>query len=446
MNKRLISIAVSMALAVLAGSAHAVSDPSSNSSAATDSVLADADFKVSGKIDVAANSYSNDYINCWSDGKPSCSYKSGMITSENYLRGDGAADLNDDLTVIGRLQGGLYVHNTWYDVPNNFRNPSNNSEFYDSKYSPTHPRPYWGEFEEAWAGLRHTKYGTLKLGKGINPRMQALEGSLVTDLGGQEMLHLMLTYESPYLIGQRGNGMKLTYAHYQGEHQRKQIRIYDANDRASMSHVAPTGDSILLDSTWNGRLGVMYAYYRERYAAREFYIGGNLDGSRDAAGNLVPNSGAMTHSHGPALRVSYSFSNGLVGWAISRNQRDKVTMTNPSFPSVGYSSLGNTVWAVGWDGPWVLYAKVTKAKFSMDGNVPSGYSWLPSNFIYDFLNYGGDLSYEIVKDTRLYVGFDYQKRTFYNNPATGNCTSGNTSRPCYSPQGYKITYGVRHTF
>jgi hypothetical protein len=447
-----------MTIAVLAGNVRADSNPSSNSSAdnSAPSVLSDSfpalantEFKFSGKLEAMAATFSNDYFNCWNDGNAkNCSNQPKLILSESFLRADAAHDLNDDLVLIGRVQEGMYVHNTWYTTPNG--TPAN------PQYDANNPRLFYAEIEDTWLGLKDDRYGTMKVGSGINPRMQALEGDGTTTLGGYEMLDEMVSYDSPILIGESSTGVKFSYAHYHGTHMRKQIRQYDSNDQNSMNHVEPTGDSILLNGTWHGKLNVRFAYYIERYAARDSYDGGYLDGiniGTVANPIIVPNTGAMTHSHGPALRVAYEFSNARIGLSVSDNHRDKVTMENPDMPAVGYDSHINTLFVSAWTGPWGLYGKVTTAKFRISENVlPNNslgnYDWLYPNNTYDVFQYGGEISYEFLKNTRFVTGYDYKIMTFYNSPTAGGvCNSGQTTpNPCYNPRGYKVYTGVRWTF
>src|SRR5512135_2376816 len=208
--------------------------------------LADGEITISGRLEVLYNKFSNDYYSCWNDGNPyRCRNNPRLFTSESYLRADGMAELSERTTLLGRAQGAYYANNAFYTVSNG----KENDPRYDYRTTPFNPITTHTELEDTWVGLRHENVGTIRLGNGLNPRQQALEGDGQTDLGGKEMLERMVAYESPFLVGEKGDGLTLSYAHYKGAHMRKEIRIYDDQDKQMMDAIRPVGDSILFDAT-----------------------------------------------------------------------------------------------------------------------------------------------------------------------------------------------------
>jgi hypothetical protein len=425
MNRLKIS-AAGIVLATLTGVAHA-----------------DTNYSFGAKVEALYDSYSKEFLSCWREGTyENCSYAPKMWEGENYVRGDVLHDLTDDLSLIGRAQVGYYYHNSWYTSSPGVAVTAGTGE-----NNPNNPTATLLAFEDTWVGLKDARYGTVKLGRGLNPRMQALEGSYTTDLGGKEMLRKMIGYDSPVLVGNRSNGLKISYALYKGALMRKEIREYDSNDEAQMSRVEPTGNSILLDATLRSKLNVKFAYYRERVAAREHYPKGNLDGVT-VGSTVIPNTGAMTAAHGPALLASYEFSHGRLGLSSSRNTIDKVAMVNPNLASVGYNSQTNTLIISAWYDRWSLWSTFSKSKYRMsdtDFITPSN-DWLYSNNTFDFYQYKAEITYDMMKHTKAVVGAELKKMTFYNSPiAGGMCQSGMTN-PCYNPRGYKVFSGLRWTY
>lgn len=406
--------------------------------------LADTDVTFSGKLEAMVNTFSKDYNSCWNDGNArKCGHRPTYVTSESYARADGMADLTDSLTLIGRAHGAAYVNNAFYTVSKGAAEDNSTTNRYDLSFN---PHDLYGEIEDTWLGLRHEDYGTVRIGRGLNPRHQALEGDYTTDLGGREMLEKMVAYDSPILIGEKGNGMSLQYAHYWGAHMRKEIRVYDDNDRSMLDDVRPQGDAILFDATLNGKLNVKFAYYEERYAAREFYPDGNLDfmGSASTPNTFTPNTGAKTRSHGPAVRATYEFGNYRIGLSVSDNRREAAIPHKTSYPSVGVRSQGATAFFSAWQGPWSLWAKVTDSRFRPDGgSLTDGYDWVYANTTFNVFQYGGEISYEFMKGARAVGGFDYKKQTFFNSPTAGGMCDEKKSHPCYNPEGYKVFGGIR---
>ena len=406
---------------------------------------ADTNFSSGAKIEALYTSFSKEYLSCWRDGtQKDCSYAPKLWQGESYARGGVVHDLTDDLSLIGQAQAGYYQHNSWYTrspgVPATGQSDQNNAT------------ASLLAFEDTWVGLKDARYGTVKLGRGLNPRMQALEGTYTTDLGGKEMLQKMISYDSPMVVGDRSSGIKFSYALYKGALMRKEIRKYDANDQAQMSRVEPTGNSILLDATLRSKLNVKFAYYKERVAARDSYYQGHLDGLGVTVGpsayTVIPKTGAMTAAHGPALRASYEFSHGRIGFSSSRNNIDKVAMVDTAFPSVGYKSQTNTLYISAWYDRWSLWSTISKSKYRLSDIdfINSSNDWLYSNNTFDFYQYGGEISYELLKNTKAVVGVDFKRMTFYNSPiAGGMCASGMTN-PCYNPHGYKVFSGLRWTY
>jgi predicted porin len=411
---------------------------------------ADTNYSLGAKVEALYTSYSKEFLSCWREGyQGNCSYAPKTWEGENYVRGDVVHDLTDDLTLIGRAQAGYYYHNAWYT-----RSPGVSVTPGTGQNNPDNPTASQLAFEDTWVGLKDARYGTVKLGRGLNPRMQALEGTYTTDLGGKEMLTKMISYDSPMVIGDRSNGIKFSYALYKGALMRKEIRQYDANDQAQMSRVEPTGNSILLDATLRTKLNVKFAYYKERFAARDHYYNGHLDGQGVILGStdytVIPKTGAMTAAHGPALLASYEFSHGRLGFSSSRNNIDKVAMVDPTFPSVGYKSQTNTLIISAWYDRWSLWSTFSKSKYRMsdtDFITPSN-DWLYSNNTFDYSQYKAEISYEMMKNTKAIVGAEFKRMTFYNSSiASGMCQSGMTNpNPCYNPRGYKVFSGLRWTY
>jgi len=398
-------------------------------------VHADTNYSLSGKVEALYSSYSKEFLNCWADGnREVCSNAPALLQGDNYARGNLSHDLNDDMTLIGQAQLSYYLHNARHT-------PSQGALTGDPhQYDPTLNLLV---FEDTWGGLKHERYGAVKVGRGLNPRMQAIEGSFATDLGGKEMLQKMIRYDSPYLAGDRNTGIKLSYALYKGALMRKETRQYDSVDQAHMSRVEPTGNSLLLDASLRTKLNVKFAYYRERVAARDNYPGGNLDGAGE---------GAMTTAHGPALKVSRDFSHGQVGFSISRNIVDKVVMETPSYPSVGFNSRTNAIFLGLWDGHWSLWSSFSLTKYRLSDteylNNPQvvGYGWLYGNSTRDMYDYYAEVSYEFMKNTRAVVGAEFKRYDFFEAPnGNGMCEPGGT-HPCYDPHGYWLFSGLRWTY
>lgn len=416
---RLTLNAAGIALAALAGFAHA-----------------DTNFSKSVRVEALYSGYSKEYLNCWNNGNPdTCANAPHLWQGDSYMRGGVSHDLSDDMTLIGQVQLSYYLNNARYTRSQGVKTGD------PHEYDPTATLL---EVEDTWGGLKDERYGVVKLGRGLNPRMLALEGGFTTDLGGKEMLEKMISYDSPVLAGDRNTGIKVSYALYKGAHMRKEIRKYDSNDQAQMSRVEPTGHSILLDATLRTKLNVKFAYYKERFAARDNYPDGNLDGS--------PGTGAMTSAHGPALKVSYDFGHGRIGFSASRNTVDKVAMVTPSYPGVGFNSRTNTLFFGLWNERWSLWSTVSKSMYRLSDTdflynpLTAGSEWIYSNTTRDIYSYGGEISYEFMKNTRAVVGVDFRKYTFYNSPiGSGMCSSGKPN-PCYNPHGYWVFSGLRWNY
>lgn len=423
---RLTLNAAGIVLAALAGVAHA-----------------DTNFSKGAKVELLYSSYSKEYLNCWNDGNmKTCANAPHLWQGDNNIHGGVTHDLNDDMTLIGQAQLSYYLNNARYTRSQGVKTGD------PHQYDPTYTML---DIEDTWVGLKHERYGVVKAGRGLNPRMLALEGGFTTDLGGKEMLEKMISYDSPVLAGDRNTGIKVSYALYKGAHMRKEMRKYDANDQAQMSRVEPTGNSILLDATLRTKLNVKFAYYKERLAARDNWPDGNLDGVI-ASGQLLPGTGAMTSAHGPALKVSYDFGYGRIGFSSSRNTVDKVAMVNPAYPSVGFKSQTNTMFFGLWNERWSLWSTISQSKYRLsdasflNNSLTVGHEWMYPTADRDIYSYGGEVSYEFVKNTRAVVGVDFRKYTFYGSPiANGMCTSGDT-HPCYNPHGYWLFSGLRWTY
>lgn len=401
--------------------------------------LADGEITITGKIEALYNEFSNDYYSCWNDGNAHrCRNNPQLVTSESYARADGVADLTDGLTLVGRVHGALYANNAFYTVSKG----EENNPSYDYRLTPFNPVRTHTEFEDTWVGLRHENVGTFRIGRGLNPRQQALEGDGHTDVGGREMLERMIAYDSPILIGEKGNGMSLSSAHYQGTHMRKEIRIYDIQDRQMMDAIRAEGDAILFDSTLGSKFNLKLAYYREQYAARQYYDGGPLDYT---GSTFVPNTAAKVRSHGPAVRISYEFANSRFGLSYSDNRRDAVNTGQTSYAKVAYKTQIATLYASAWSGPWSAYGRVTGGRYrvTVDGNWDNSNDWIYANNTRNVLQYGGEISYEFWKGARALIGYDYKRVDFHESPvANGICRFGEI-HPCYDPEGYKVYSGIR---
>lgn len=408
-------LAMALAFAALAGTAQA-----------------DTDIRTSGKFEAMLTTYGKDYYDCWNDGLASCRRKPTQIEGENYLRADGVTELGEDTDLIYRGQLSAYANSAWYTrssaVPSQvgYEKPSLHTEL-----------------EDSWIGLRDQRFGTLRLGRGLNPWVQALQGDGTTDHGGREMLELAVMYDSPVLIGEKSHGVSFSYAHYKGTHMRKEIRVYAQGEDDSRTKVKPEGDALLIDGTWMGKFNFKVSGYREGYAARQYPETGPLDS--DPSG--LPGTGALTHSKGAAVLASYEFPSFRLGASLSENRRDQVVMVNPAFPSVGYKSQVLTAFLGAWHGPWNLWGRVEQAKFGLQGDaLNAGSDWIYSNFTIDYLQAGGEISYEFVKNSRVVVGYDWKRKDFKEAPtANGMCATGK-SRECYDPKGFKVFAGLRSNF
>lgn len=424
------STAMAMAIAALAGNAQA-----------------DTDLTFSGKAEAIVTYYGKDMNGCWNDGSASCKKTRTRLQGDNYLRVDGVSDLSDDVTLVFRGQASAYLNNAFYTVTEAAKGGGNSStNFVDYSDSP-HVQ---AELEDTWVGLRHLDFGTVRAGRGLNPRMKALEGDGTTDLGGREMLDLMVAYDSPYVIGDKSHGLTFSYANYKGARMRKEIRVLHAAEEDSRNKTEPRGNSLLLDGTWFGALTTRAAIYHERYTARQWRETGRLDGiySSDTLFPAVPGSGALTSSQGASLLASYEFSSFRVGASASRNQVNRVQMVNPAFPAVGYRSRQAAVFLSAWHGPWSLWARANFTRFSLSADtvLPEGYAWIYSNDTRDLMQVGGEVSYEFAKGTRAVVGVDVSKTDFKEAPGYGGLCAPGRSRECYDPFGAKASVGVRTNF
>lgn len=420
--------AMALALAALAGSAQA-----------------DTDLTFSGKAEAMVTKYSKDAYRCWNDGTSTCKMSPTRLEGENYLRVDGVSDLSDDVTLVFRGQVSAYLNNAFYTATRAAQGGDNSNVDY------TNSPHIHAELEDTWVGLRHIDFGTARIGRGINPRLKAMDGDGTTDLGGREMLDLMVAYDSPYLIGEKNNGLSFSYAHYQGSRMRKEIQVLSAAEEDSRNKAKPKGHTLLIDGTWFGHLVTRAGIYHETYTAREWPFAGRLDGiyaDSTALSPSVPGSGARGSSQGASLLVSYEFSSFRVGATASRNQINKVEMVNTGFPSAGYRSRQAAVFLSAWNGPWSFWSTANFIRFSLmaDSVVPQGYEWLYSNNTLDGMQVKGEVSYEFTKGARAVVGVDVRKSDFKEAPGTGGLCAPGRTRECYDPFGAKGYVGVRSYF
>jgi hypothetical protein len=209
------------------------------------------------------------------------------------------------------------------------------------------------------------------------------------------------------------------------------------------------GNALLIDAAWRGKLNAKLAVYRESYAAKSYYGDGVLDGTPISAGSyeVIPGSGALTHSHGIAALAIYEFTGYKLGLSASQNQRDKVTLVNDKFPTLDYKSNFVTAFMSAWQGRWGMYAKVSGARFRTENaTFTDGYDWLYANNNFDVQQVGGEVSYEFMKATKAVVGFDWRKYHFYESPDANGMCDVNKSHPCYNPKGAKVFAGIRADF
>jgi hypothetical protein len=421
---------------------------------AAGAAYAESDVQFAGKAEALVTKFGSDYFSCWNDGvRANCTRKPIRLQGENSLRVDGSRDLTDEFTLVYRGQLGAYVNNAWYQVSNAAAGPSSQQQ----------ANPNWSrapavhtDVEEAWIGVRRDAFGTIRLGKGLNPRVQAIHGDGATDLGGAEMLDAMIAYDAPYILGNKGHGLTGSFAHYQGEHMRKQIRVNSVAEEANK--IDPVGNALLLDGYINGWINVRAGAYREALPARLWYPGGTLDGEFTIAGNavttaypLVPNSGAHTHAQGGSLYGTLDFTNFRIGAMGAVNRIAQVPMAQPIFPSTGYNSKTATLFGSAWRGPWSVSARATINRFRMvyDTLHPKGgqdYNWLYPNNTFDIRQLAGEVSYEVTKGTRAVIGGELRMVDFKEFPGADGLCQMSSTRGCYDPKASKFFAGMRSEF
>jgi hypothetical protein len=97
-----------------------------------------------------------------------------------------------------------------------------------------------------------------------------------------------------------------------------------------------------------------------------------------------------------------------------------------------------------------LWSTISKSKYRLSDTdfINSSNDWLYSNNTFDFYQYGSEISYELLKNTKVVVGVDFKRMTFYNSPIAGGMCQSNmtTPNPCYNPRGYKVFSGLRWTY
>src|SRR5450830_506772 len=146
------------------------------------------DLIFSGHIEALDTFYGKDYFSCWNDGVAAkCGRTPNLLEGSSWVRLDCARDLNDTWTLIFRGQIGTYENNAWYTVSKAANTGANYTDALDLR----------AEVEDTWLGIKHSDFGTIRAGRGLNPYQLALEGDGTTDLGGGEMLKTMVAYDSP---------------------------------------------------------------------------------------------------------------------------------------------------------------------------------------------------------------------------------------------------------